>query len=58
MECIVGKPETKRLSVGEQLHCTQLAGTGLRDFRLIIQSELPLPADHDNFVHQQNEYGR
>jgi len=26
--------------------------------RLNRQSEPPLPADHGNFVHQQNDYGR
>ena len=42
------------LPTSENLHCTQLTGTGLREFSSLYQSELPPPADHGKFVHQQN----
>ena len=32
-------------------------GTGLHEFRLNQQSEMTLPTNHGNFVHQQNGYG-
>ena len=32
--------------------------TGLHEFRLNQQSEMTLPTNHCNFVHQQNGYGR
>src|SRR5512133_2505791 len=41
------------LPTSENLHCTQLTGSGLREFRL-ISKRAAAPADHGKFVHQQN----